>query len=177
MIPVTIEALIVGQTPDRAVLVLRPFMETGPNPRVLPIHIGVPEAMAIGAALNPSKSGRPQTHDLLMNLIHAMGGEFMRVIIDRVEGMSFYAKIVVQKGEETIEIDARPSDAIIMAIKADAPVYLEPPVYIAAAVQYNVQRDDLQEREFEAFQEYIENIEPDDFKSGTKGDDPWLGDF
>ena len=165
MIPVTIEALVIGQAPEKSVIVLRPFMETGPNPRVLPIYIGPNEAMAISTALEGRRSGRPQTHDLAMSILSGLGGEFLRVVIDRVDGLMFYAKIAIKKGDEVVELDARPSDAIILAIKANAPVFLEPPVFIAGGVPYNAQREDLKEAEFEAFQEYIENIEPDDFLS------------
>ena len=163
MIPVSIETLLIGSPQEKSVIVLRPFMETGPNPRVLPIYIGVNEALALSMAINGRHTERPQTHDLTMNVIEKLGGEVLRVVIDRVEGLVFYSKVQLQQGDEIIEIDARPSDALVMAIKADVPVYVEPPVFVAAAVAYNAQRDDLQEREFEAFQEYIETIDPDDF--------------
>jgi len=164
MIPVSIETLLVGAGQEKSVVVLRPFMETGPNPRVLPIYIGVNEALALGMAVEGRHSERPQTHDLTMNIIESLGGEVLRVIIDRVEGLTFFSRVVIQKGDRTIDIDARPSDALVLAIKADVPVYVEPPVFVAAAVAFNAHRDDLQEREFEAFQEYINNIDPDDFK-------------
>lgn len=164
MIPVSIETLLIGASQEKSVVVLRPFMETGPNPRVLPIYIGVNEALALSMAVEGKHTERPQTHDLTMNIIEELGGEVLRVIIDRVEGLVFYSRVMLKKDDQVIEVDARPSDALVLAIKADVPVYVEPPVFVAAAVAFNAQRDDLREREFEAFQEYIDNIDPDDFK-------------
>ena len=167
MIPVTIEALLVGNAPEQTVVVLRPYLETGPNPRVLPIHIGMAEAVSISMAVEGKVKERPQTHDLTMSIIEELGGHFQRAIIDRVDGMTFFAKVVLEQDGDTIEIDARPSDAIAMAVRADAPIYVEAPVFVASSLPFNARRDRLEEREFEAFHDFVENLDPDDFIGGA----------
>ena len=169
MIPVTIEALLVGANQEKSVIVLRPIMETGANPRVLPIYIGKTEAVSINAAIEGKKSERPHTHDLLLSIVDALGGDILRIVIDRVDGMSFYSKVVLEQDGEKIEIDARPSDAIAVAVKAQVPVYVESPVFIAASLPFNSQTNTLEESEIEAFHEYVENLDPEDFSNPAEG--------
>jgi bifunctional DNase/RNase len=95
------------------------------SPRVLPIWIGHYEAWAIGMELSGVTSKRPLTHDLLYSVIKSMGGEIDRIcIIDLVE-QTFYAKIIIKLAEKELEIDARPSDSIALALKAKAPIFVE----------------------------------------------------
>ncbi len=95
------------------------------SPKVLPIWIGHYEAWAIGMELSGVKSKRPLTHDLLFSVIKSMGGEIERVcVVDLVE-QTFYAKIIIKQGEKEIEVDARPSDSIALALKAGAPIFVE----------------------------------------------------
>lgn len=164
LIPVSIDALLLGAAPDKSVVVLRPFADASSEPRVLPIYIGMPEALAISMAIEGKTKERPQTHDLTMDLVDALGGKIVRTVIDRVDGMTFYARLSVEQDGTTYEIDARPSDALALSLRAQAPIYVESPVFIAASIPFNAQHDDFKEREIEAFHEYIENIDPEDFK-------------
>jgi len=164
LIPVSIEALLLGAAPDKSVVVLRPYVDTSEEPRVLPIYIGMPEALAISMAIEGKTKERPQTHDLTMDLVDCLGGKITSAIIDRVDGMTFYARLVVEQDGTTYEVDARPSDALALCLRMRAPMYVESPVFIAASIPFNAQHDDFKERELEAFHEYIENIDPEDFK-------------
>lgn len=93
--------------------------------KVLPIWIGHYEAWAIGMELSGVSSKRPLTHDLLYSVIKSMGGEIDRVwVVDLVE-QTFYAKIFIKLADKELEIDARPSDSIALALKAKAPIFVE----------------------------------------------------
>lgn len=92
--------------------------------RTFPIVIGLPEAFAIERRLKGIEIPRPQTHDLLAASIRALGGELKEIVVnDLVEG-TFYAKLVVQLGEDEIEIDSRPSDAIALGVAEGVPIYV-----------------------------------------------------
>ncbi|MGI6220893.1 MAG: bifunctional nuclease family protein [Coriobacteriales bacterium] len=164
LIPVSIEALLLGAAPDKSVVVLRPFVDADAEPRVLPIYIGMPEALAISLAIEGKSKERPQTHDLTLDAIDALGGKITGMVIDRVDGLTFFARLIVEQDGTVYEIDARPSDALALSLRAKAPMYVESPVFIAASIPFNAQHDDIREREIEAFHEYIENIDPEDFK-------------
>ncbi len=165
MIPLTVHALFMGSIPGKSVIMLRPCFETGSKPRVLPIHIGMPEAMSISMALENKQSRRPQTHDLTVAIIEELGGTFLRAVIDRVDGMTFYSKIVLEQDDDIIEIDARPSDAIAMAMRMQAPIYVEEPVFTVAATNFDSSGKRNDEQQIEAFHDYVESLTPDDFKA------------
>lgn len=168
MIPVSIDALLLGNSFEKSIVVLRPLFATTPDLRVLPIYIGLPEALSIRAALENIKIERPQTHDLMTNIIASLGGYIVRAIIDRVDGLAFYSKLVIQKSSgEEIEIDARPSDAIAMAIRADAPIYVESPVFISSSMPYNPTDHQSMDNDFESFHKFVESLKPEDFGNIT----------
>jgi bifunctional DNase/RNase len=92
--------------------------------RVLPIIIGIPEASAIKLKISGISTPRPMTHDLLKNTIEQLGATFKKVIIDRLEENTFYAKLVLQDGKnKEIIVDARPSDSIAVALRAGCPIF------------------------------------------------------
>jgi len=92
--------------------------------RAFPIWIGFAEARAIHSELQGLEHLRPLTHDLLARIIDKFDGKIQRVIITHAKDNVFYATLVVQKDETVIEIDARPSDSIVLALKANAPIYI-----------------------------------------------------
>ncbi|MEJ5262483.1 MAG: bifunctional nuclease family protein, partial [Ignavibacterium sp.] len=92
--------------------------------RRLPIIIGQFEAQAIALEMEGIKPPRPLTHDLLKNLIDNLGGTVVEVIVNELRENTFYAKIVLDVSGLTNEVDARPSDAIALAVRADAPIYV-----------------------------------------------------
>jgi hypothetical protein len=93
--------------------------------RRLPIVIGLCEANAIQIRVLGIHPPRPLTHDLLTNTIGALGGEVDRIIINDLSEGTYYAQVVVMAGEEEVVIDARPSDAIALAVRANCPIYIE----------------------------------------------------
>lgn len=92
--------------------------------RTLPIIIGIPEASAIKLKISGIQPPRPMTHDLLKNTIEQLGATLKKVIIDRLRENTFYAKLVLNdtQGREVI-VDARPSDSIALALRADCPIF------------------------------------------------------
>ena len=93
--------------------------------RVLPIWIGVIEASAIAFELEKVRLARPMTHDLLRSAVEALGGAVQRVMIVDLRDNTYFASVVLTQGKETIEIDARPSDAIALALRASAPIFCD----------------------------------------------------
>lgn len=110
------------------------FQEKG-GKRFLPLVIGLPEIQAIKLKLGGIKTPRPMTHDLLLSVIEGLGAKARKVVIDKLENNTFHAKIYLQKenGEEVL-IDARPSDSIAVALRAQVPVFTEEEILKQASV-------------------------------------------
>jgi len=92
--------------------------------RALPIWIGRPEAEAIAAHLNQVKRARPMTHDLAQSIINGLGGLLRRVQVTRVLEGTFFAELHFNKGGQPVVIDARPSDALALALRLGAPIFV-----------------------------------------------------
>jgi bifunctional DNase/RNase len=96
--------------------------------RYLPIWIGPPEADAIAVRLQEVSVPRPLTHDLLHNSIKDLGGVIDHIVVSSMENDTYYATIVVRQGDKTVEIDARPSDALALAVRASVQIFAAPEV-------------------------------------------------
>lgn len=120
MIQVKVAGMIYdGQTRDPILLLHIP-----PLDRYLPIWIGMHEAASIGMALKGERFDRPLTHDLLVTVIDGLEGRVARVLIHDLRDGTFFAKIFLERGQQVIAVDARPSDSIAVAIRAGAPVFV-----------------------------------------------------
>jgi bifunctional DNase/RNase len=165
MIQVMIETLVVGLPPSPSVVVLRPVQESGAdNIQVLPIWIGPTEAAAIGIALEGQPHVRPMTHDFLANIIFALHADVDRVVIDRVEGSTFFATVYLLQGNETVRIDARPSDSIALAVRTQAPLYVDEDVLNSSSFPYIFAPHADKESAMEEFRDYLDSISPEDFE-------------
>lgn len=100
------------------------FVLLSDGSRKLPILIGPYEAQAISLPLEGTRPDRPMSHDLLRTVIDRLGATLNRVVIDDLWNGIYYAKLYLRKGSEEIEIDARPSDAIAMAVRFESPIYV-----------------------------------------------------
>jgi bifunctional DNase/RNase len=105
------------------------LLEALPAARVLPIWVGVFEARAIAMALEKVVPPRPMTHDLIKNLLNDMQAHVTSVMITDLKDNTFYAQIAVSDGDRRLQIDARPSDAIALALRLEAPIYVTPTVF------------------------------------------------
>jgi bifunctional DNase/RNase len=169
MIPVRIETLMVGIPPSPSVIILRPLDEepSSSERRVLPIWIGPSEAAAIGVALEGVPHSRPMTHDLLASAVEALRGGIEAVLINRVEGSTFYASVFLTQGDKTIEIDARPSDSIALAVRTHSPLYVDEQVLAEASLPYMPGRglSAPDESDIEDFRTFLDSVSPEDFTS------------
>jgi len=93
--------------------------------RFLPIYIGIAEAMAIHSALKNQVPPRPMTHDLLVDIIGKLNAKVEKIVIDDLVDNTFYARIVLKQNDHEIEVDARPSDSIAIAVRLACPIYIE----------------------------------------------------
>ncbi len=131
MIEVTIDSVRVSLMSQHRIVVLRE--ENGE--RYLPIWIGPFEADAITIQLQGIEVTRPMTHDLLKQLIETMDGEVSYVVISDLQNDTFYAKIVLTVHGDTIEVDSRPSDAVALAVRVEAPIYVAEDVMDRAGME------------------------------------------
>ncbi len=103
--------------------------------KYIPIWIGPSEAEAIAVRLHDVSVPRPLTHDLLYNMVGQLGGTVDHVIVSRLDHDTFYAVVIVNLGEQKLEVDARPSDALALAVRAKVPIFAEDEVLEKAGVQ------------------------------------------
>jgi bifunctional DNase/RNase len=91
---------------------------------VLPIWVGLYEANAIAIEIEKTTTPRPMTHDLLRNLVQGLNGTVERVVVTELRNDTFYAVVWMRQGDEVVTVDARPSDAIALALRCDCPIYV-----------------------------------------------------
>lgn len=140
----------------------------GTIPNVLPISIGAFEASClVMAADKQARLKRPSTHELLLNAISVMGGTLVSVSLTRVEGATFFSTLDVEGNDGSAHaIDARPSDAIALALYADVPILAGEDVLERAGLpDFSAIKHDEQERELSEFHDFVEGLSPDDFKA------------
>ena len=128
--------------------------------RQLPIFISPEQAKAINAGLEGEKITRPMTHDLMANIFGAWELKLQRIVIHALKDNTFYAVMTVGKGDKKKELDARPSDAISLALRLNAPIWVMEEVVLDAAMP--VDRD-ADAAEKEAFHNFLSDISPADF--------------
>lgn len=124
------------------------ILKESDGPRRMPIIIGVPEAQAIANELEGVRAQRPMTHDLLRNVIEALGGRLREVVIHSLKEGTFYASLIFDFSD--LEIDARPSDAIAIAVRCGAPIFVAEEILEEAAVEQSDQamsEEDAEEAE------------------------------
>ena len=132
--------------------------------RFLPIWIGQFEATSIMMELQGIEPSRPLTHDLLKNMVDAFGARVARIVVNDLEDGTFFARIVMDLQGEDFDVDSRPSDAIALAVRTGAPIFAEDKVLDEAAILQEEGEED--EQEVEKFKEFLESIDPEDFKLG-----------
>ena len=127
--------------------------------KTLPIWIGLFEAQAIALAMENVKPPRPLTHDLAKSLIEKLHGKVDRVVINDLINNTFYARILIRRNGENLQVDSRPSDAIALAIR------LKVPIFIDETVLNKVSGKPIEDEEVEDFKRKLRDLEPEDFKS------------
>ncbi|MGH2757145.1 MAG: bifunctional nuclease family protein [Actinomycetota bacterium] len=126
--------------------------------RVLPIWVGVFEANAIALQIENVATPRPMTHDLLRNVIHDLRAEIRKIVVSDLKENTFYALIHLEINGEPLAVDARPSDAIALALRARAPIYVEDRVIDSAkTIDFVPDKGDA-----ERLQKWLESLDPDE---------------
>ena len=113
--------ILIRETNDTHVVELR----EQDGDRVFPIVIGLTEAAAIERRLMGQPPPRPQTHELLATVIETLGWKIERIVINDLRDHTFYARLILSNGDETLDIDSRPSDAIALGVATEVPIYVE----------------------------------------------------
>lgn len=132
--------------------------------RFLPIWIGTNEATAIALALEGVEPQRPMTHDLLKMVTESLGAMIDRVVVTDLREGTFFADIVLTRNGEEVIVSSRPSDAVALAARTNSPVFAARAVLDEGGVEV---RDEDQEEEMDRFREFLEEVTPEDFISGT----------
>ncbi len=119
-VEVRIRGLMMDPATNMPIVVLKDVT----SDTVMPIWVGIFEAQSIAFEIEKLAAPRPMTHDLARNLIHNLNAELERVVISELRDETFYAVLWLKQGEETVMMDARPSDAIALALRFDCPIYV-----------------------------------------------------
>jgi bifunctional DNase/RNase len=172
VIEMSVEYVRVSMTNYNRVVILK----EKESDRYLLIWIGPAEAEAIAMRLGDVHPPRPQTHDLLRNIIDQLGAQVSYVLVNDLNNDTFYARIVIENNGRTIEIDSRTSDAIALAVRAQVPIYADESVLERAGILLDreqeqpvaqtepLSRVDPEELEkMSAFKDFIESLDLDDF--------------
>lgn len=130
--------------------------------RYLPILIGPFEATAIALALEGTPVPRPLSHDLMKSIIESLRARVVRIIIHDIHDNTFFAKVVLETGNGVLEIDARPSDSIALALRTNSPIFVSERIIL----EETVVDKSAEEQDLKKFKKYIENLKPSDFLRG-----------
>ena len=164
MVPLRVLTLIMTGHNQPSVLVMEPVEDAAADAsRVVPIWIGSSEAAQLGVALEHAKLPRPLTHDLFLDTITNLDARIDHVLIDNVKGQTFFAKLVLRQGDRLISLDARPTDAIALALRQQAPLYIEEPTLEKASFPYLFKQPRDEEAELQEFRTFIDGLSPEDF--------------
>ena len=163
MVEVSIDSIRVSLMSQHRIVILKDV----DSERFLPIWIGPYEAEAITVSLQQMEVARPLTHDLLRNVLQALGAEVLRVNIVELREDVFYARIVLRINEREMEIDSRPSDALALAVRTHVPIYVHETVMAEAAAEPEpeVEADQPAEesdRRLEVFKDFVETMDIED---------------
>jgi uncharacterized protein len=158
VIPMTLMGVRVEVPTNQPIVLLR---EEGGS-RYLPIFIGPPEATAIVYALQGMETPRPMTHDLFTTVLAESGVRLEQVEITELHDGTFFAEVSLRRGDETLRISSRPSDAIALAVRMehDVPILAAEAVLDEAGVMFE---PDEEEPDIEEFREFLDQVSPEDF--------------
>ena len=164
MVELKVLTLIVTGMGSPSFLVLQPQEEMAPGmARVVPICVGSTEAMGIGAVLEQARFPRPMTHDLMLDALTNLDARIEQVLITHVKDGTFYARLSLSQHGRLIDLDARPSDAIALALRQAAPIYIEDEVLEQASYPYLFKQPYDEEAIVEEFKSFLNDVTPDDF--------------
>jgi bifunctional DNase/RNase len=153
-IEMTIKGLMVDPVTNTPIVILSDKQ----GQRVLPIWVGIFEANAIALQIENVATPRPMTHDLLRNVIHDLKAKVQKVVVCDLQENTFFAMIYLARNGDTVAIDARPSDAIALALRTRAPIFVEETV-IDNAKSFDPVAD---KADADRLHKWLESLDPDD---------------
>ena len=167
MVEMSILTLIAAPPPAPSILVLQPDEEPVAEglSRIVPIFIGTPEAVALSSALEEQRFERPTTHDLLLDAVTSLDASIDHALINDVRGNVFYARLTLSQHGRLVDLDARPSDAIALAVRFGAPIYIDETVLEKASFPYLFKQPLDEDAAIQDFHEFLENLSPEDFEA------------
>jgi uncharacterized protein len=177
MIKVNIDSIRVSLMSHLRIVILKDPI----SGRYLPIFIGPCEAEAIAVKLQGQTIERPLTHDLLKSVITDLGGEVQYILVNDLRQDTFYARIVIEQNGQTLEVDARPSDSIALAVRLDVPIYVAESVMDRASTTPEEEIDpdaigdgdaeEAGEDRLSIFEDFVDSLDLDDLESDDDNDD------
>ncbi len=153
-IEMTIKGLMIDPITNMPIVILKDKA----GDRVLPIWVGVFEANAIALQMENISTPRPMTHDLLRNILSEIEADVQRIVVCELKENTFYAMIYLDRAGQTMAVDARPSDAIALALRTKAPIFVEEAV-VESAKGLDLSKDTT---DSERLQKWLEGLNPDD---------------
>jgi bifunctional DNase/RNase len=133
--------------------------------RLIPIYIGSPEATSIHYALEGIVPPRPLTHDLFVEVLESLGAQLERVVVTEMRDHTFYAEVHLMTQAGTQVVSSRPSDAIALAVRCDAPLYADEALVDEVGQEPPPEPEEQAAEILDEFRDFIENVSPDDFAS------------
>ncbi len=138
------------------------LLKTADGNKFLPIWIGHPEAAAILMKLQGASTPRPMTHDLVTEMLSQLEARVTRITVTDLRDNTFYASITIQMDGTEIEVDSRPSDAIALAVRAEAPIFADERVIEESAIEF--EGEEVNEEEIvDEFRKFLDQVSPDEF--------------
>jgi len=155
-----VSGLTIDPVTNTPIVILKDFQEK----KAIPIWIGIFEASAIATELEKIKFSRPMTHDLLRDMLSVLDAIVTRIEINDVRNNTFYANIILTREDHDYIVDARPSDAIALALRANAPIFVHDKVIEKARnIDFDPSAGDVDELKQEKMKEFLENLSNDEF--------------
>ncbi len=143
------------------------LLKTADGNKFLPIWIGHPEAAAILMKLQGATTPRPMTHDLVTDMLSQLDAHVVRICVTELRDNTFYASIMLQQDGSEIEVDSRPSDAIALAVRAEAPIFAADRVIEESAIEF--EGEEVNEDEIvDEFRKFLDNVTPAEFEVGLE---------
>lgn len=159
MVEMKVEGLTLDPLTNMPIIILKDLQ----GEKSLPIWVGFFEANAIALEIEKITTPRPMTHDLIKNLVSVMKAQIKHILVNDLKDNTFYAVISLSVGDSTLTVDSRPSDAIAIALRAKAPIFVNESV-IESAKSLDIP-DSVKEKsaEKDQWKNWLENIKPKDF--------------
>ena len=142
------------------------LLKTIDGNKFLPIWIGHPEAAAILMKLQGASTPRPMTHDLISEMISELDAQCTRVSVTELKDNTFYASITLRVNGQEVEIDSRPSDALAVAVRTSAPIFVAEDVIQESAIEFEHEVEDTEEV-VDKFKKFLDEVTPEDFAQGA----------